>query len=295
MGTTTGSDRSGTVSRRPTRRIGELPSALERLDRLVERVGRGPVALFLDYDGTLTPIVDDPKEAVLAPETRRAIEELRDRCPVAIVSGRDLDEVREMVGIDDIHYAGSHGFDILEPDGTHHVRGRRYLPALQRSADTMQRRLDGIRGAWVERKRFAVAVHFRTLEDADDDDRIESVVDEVVGQEPTLQKIAGKKIFELRPALEWDKGRTISWMLERLSPEDPLPVYVGDDVTDEDAFRALGQKGIGVVVEGEVDRETTADYSLSGPDAVRGFLRALVDVLTESATARRNGSSARSR
>lgn len=259
-------------------RTRELPSALERLDEVEERLGGTAPAVFLDYDGTLTPIVDDPAEAVLDEAMRAAIRRLRKRCPVAIVSGRDLEDVRSRVGVDGIHYAGSHGFDIVEPDGTRHRRATEYLPALQRSQVALEEKLEGIEGAWVERKGFAVAVHFRTLADSGDERRVESAVDEVARSEDGLKKTGGKKIFELRPAVDWDKGRAVTWMLETLIDSgDPLPLYIGDDVTDEDAFRALGSKGVGIVVTDEDERETVATYRLSDTTEVRRFLDALVE------------------
>jgi alpha,alpha-trehalase len=242
--------------------------------------------VFLDYDGTLTPIVDDPDEAVLDEAVRGAIRRLRSRCPVAVVSGRDLEDVRSRVGVDGVHYAGSHGFDIVEADGTRHRRATEYLPALRRSQEALERRLRDIEGAWVERKRFAIAVHFRTLADPGDEHRVESVVDEVAGSEERLEKTGGKKIFELRPAMDWDKGRAVVWMLDTLVDSGaPLPLDIGDDVTDEDAFRALGDRGVGIVVMGEDERETVADYRLADTTEVRRFL----DALGQMAPARRMG------
>lgn len=256
-----------------------LPSALERLDEVEERLGGRTPVVFLDYDGTLTPIVDDPARAVLDEAMRAAIQRLSDRCPVAVVSGRDLEDVRDRVGVDGIHYAGSHGFDIVEPDGTRHRRATEYLPALRRSQEALEEKLEGIDGAWAERKGLAVAVHFRTLADPRDERRVEAAVDEVAESEERLRKTAGKKIFELRPAVDWDKGRAVLWMLDTLiDAGDPLPLYIGDDVTDEDAFRALGGEGVGIVVLGEDERETDATYRLEDTTDVRRFLHALVEL-----------------
>lgn len=233
--------------------------------------------VFLDYDGTLTPIVDDPAKATLSAGTREAIDRLKTRCPVAIISGRGLDQVREMVGIDGIHYVGSHGFEIREPDGTRHHKGEEYLPALARSAETLERRLEDIRGAWVERKGFAVAVHYRTLEDPEEETRVATAVDRTAREEPSLRKTSGKKVYELRPGIAWDKGKALLWVLDVLGadPGEHVPLYLGDDLTDEDAFRVLQDRGIGIVVQGEDARDTLADYSLSDPDEVRRFLGAL--------------------
>jgi len=269
------------VSPQDERRIRELPSALAAGARIAERLASATPAVFLDYDGTLTSIVDDPAAAVLPPATRRSIERLAVRVPVAVVSGRDLRDVKALVGVEGIHYAGSHGFEVLAPDGTLHRQGEAYLPALARGAEALERRIAGDSGAWIERKTFAIAVHYRVREDPGVGTRIERAVDEVVAGEPRLRKTGGKRIFELRPALAWDKGTavlSILAMLTRSAREDFVPIYVGDDVTDEDAFRALRGVGLGVVVEGEEDRGTWADYSLPDPDAVRHFLDTLAEL-----------------
>lgn len=263
--------------------ISVLPSALERWREITDRIDGSTPAVFLDYDGTLTPIVADPSQALLPPDTRQTLEELRSLCPVAVVSGRDLAEVRELVGVEGLFYGGSHGFDLLEPDGDRHRKGTEYLPALARCTRRLEVLLDGIGGAWIERKGFSVAVHYRGLENPADRSRVEEAVERVVREEHQLRKTGGKKVFELRPDTEWDKGRAILWMLEMVEDADGeiLPVYLGDDVTDEDAFRVLEEEGgIGVVVRGEEDqRESTAEYSLADPDEVRSFLGRLADWL----------------
>lgn len=264
--------------------ITSLPSALEREDEIARRIGESTPAVFLDYDGTLTPIVDDPREALLPHETRTAIGRLKELCPVAVVSGRDLAEVRQMVGIPGILYAGSHGFEIVEPDGTRHRRATEYLPALARCARRLESLANEVPGAWVEHKGYAVALHCRTLENPDDERRAEEIVDAVAAAETRVRKTSGKKIFELRPDVEWDKGKAVLWILEAVTPdrEELVPLYVGDDLTDEDAFRALDERGIRIVVRGNEDRETAADYSLVDPDAVRVFLELLAGILQRS-------------
>jgi trehalose-phosphatase len=128
----------------------------------------------------------------------------------------------------------------------------------------------------VEPKRFAVAVHFRLAQEADLP-RIERAVDAAVAAHPELRKTLGKKIFELRPALEWDKGKALLWLLEQLGRESVLPLFpffIGDDLTDEDAFRAVKGRGLGILVA-DAPRVTAADYSLRDPEEVREFLTVL--------------------
>ena len=254
--------------------IAGLPSALERFEEIERSLAGREPALFLDYDGTLTPIVRDPAEATLPEETREAIRRLRDVVAVAVISGRDLDDVRAMVEVDGIAYAGSHGFDILDPSGERHARGEEHVPALDEAQERLHRLLPSLPGLWIERKRFAVALHFREV-DPDRVGPIEAAVDRALEGVEGLRKTGGKKIFELRPDMEWDKGRALLWLLEvlGLDRDDVVPFYLGDDLTDEDAFEAIEEEGVGIVVQGE-DREraTRARYALADPDAVRRFL-----------------------
>lgn len=273
-----------------SKHISELPSALDSVGEIADRLRRGTPAVFLDFDGTLAPITDDPSDTFIPPETRRAVEHLSSVCPVAVVSGRDLEDVRHLVGIEGIHYAGSHGFDVVEADGSRHRKASDFKPDLGRAAEALDEALDAFDGAFLERKAFALAVHYRLLDDPGREREIEEVVDRVVAGEPRLRKTGGKKIFEVRPDVEWHKGKAVTMLAGFLSEEDGapaspgpvVPLYVGDDLTDEDAFEAIADHGVGVVVRGEDDdRETAASFVLDDPSLVREFLERLAETLEE--------------
>jgi trehalose 6-phosphate phosphatase len=253
------------------------PSALERWDEIEQRLaGRRP-AVFLDYDGTLAPIASRPELATLPEPTRAVLRRLAGRGPVALLSGRGREDVAALVGLDELTYAGSHGFDIAGPTLRREV-GDGIPERIDQASTELRERLAGIDGVLVEPKRFSVAIHFRLVR-YEDLPRIERAVDAVAARLPDLRKVSGKKIFELRPALDWDKGHALLWLLETLHPAadgqpEAVPLYMGDDVTDEDAFRAIANRGIGVLVA-EEPRETAASYSLRDPDEVRAFLEQL--------------------
>ncbi|MFO7777255.1 MAG: trehalose-phosphatase [Nitriliruptoraceae bacterium] len=273
---------SGPPSRgadRSQRKLRELPSALPVRERFGERV-RGELAVFLDYDGTLTPIVDDPDDALLSDEMRVAITELAATTLVAVVSGRDLQDVRGKVGIDGLAYAGSHGFDIRHPDGSSEQLAVEALGALDAAQATLEERAGEVEGARVERKRFAIAVHDRQVEDRAQRQRLARIVEEVGRSHEELRSTGGKRIHELRPDIDWDKGRAIEMLLSELDAEDRVPIYVGDDLTDEDGFRAvLARGGIAVVVRGEDDqRGTLADAALDAPAETGRFLAELAEL-----------------
>jgi len=256
--------------------VDSLPSATTA--NLEAELGDRPPAVFLDYDGTLSAIAPRPEGAVLAEASRDVLERLARRWTVAIVSGRDRADVEAMVGLDGLYYAGSHGFDISGPDGFSEQRGSEYRASLDAAADELEAAITSLDGVWVERKLVAVAIHFRQGGPGS-----EAAVGEaaraVAARHPDLRVAGGKKIVELRPNIDWDKGKAVLWLLETLdlARDDVIPVYVGDDETDEDAFRALADKGIGVVV-GEEHRPTRARYALADPDEVRNFLDRLAGI-----------------
>jgi len=264
-----------------------LPSALQHINDVYGRLAGRKIAVFLDYDGTLTPIVRRPEDAEISPSMRQIVDRLAENCPVAIVSGRDLQDVRSMVGVDRLHYAGSHGFDIAGPGGKRreHPEGARLLPELDRAEAELEERLSAIDGSRVERKKFAVAVHFREVAE-EDISAVEKAVREIHGRQSGLRLSGGRKIFELQPDVEWHKGRAVRWLMnEALQPDCSavMPVYIGDDVTDEDAFREIRNDGIGILVADTNVKDSAARYQLRDPQEVRQFLLKLADKLQEAA------------
>ena len=244
---------------------------------LLRRAAGRRLALFLDYDGTLTPIVERPEDAVLNDESRAVLRRLAARHAVAIVSGRDLEDVRARVGLDEIEYAGCHGFEIAGPHGNRvHAAAAAAAPQLGAAADMVAHDTRDIPGVQLERKRYTLAVHYRRAPEARVHDVHEAVL-RAQARHPALRVTEGKKVYELQPDVDWDKGRAVLWLIETLKLEDALPVYIGDDVTDEDAFRALAGRGVGIAVQ-EAPRPTAAAYSLSGPAEVRTLLAALAEV-----------------
>jgi trehalose-phosphatase len=254
-----------------------IPSALKHIQEIARRTDRP--AIFLDYDGTLTPIVSQPDQAVLMDSTRAILRTLAAKMPVAILSGRELKDVRKRVDIDRIVYAGSHGFDIAGPRGLRKEMATEFLPRLDMVEKELGNQLTGIPGARLERKRFSIAAHYRNVNESDVP-KIERAVSEVAARHPELRKIDGKKVYELLPDIDWDKGKAVLWLLEALGLQRAKvrPIYIGDDRTDEDAFRALEKSGVGILVS-EEPRPTAASYSLKEPTEVERFLRELVGAL----------------
>ncbi len=259
----------------------EITSALENFHSIIDHIGSSRLAVFLDYDGTLTPIVETPDKAVLSESTRETVTLLSRVCPVGIISGRDVADVKKLVGIDTLIYAGSHGFDISGPEGfsVEHGIGDEFLPVLDEAETQLKKLLSAIPKVLVERKKFAIAVHFRLVA-PEKFAEIEEAVNQVHEQLPRLRKATGKMIFELQPAIDWHKGRALLSLLEslNLAGSGAIPLYIGDDVTDEDAFRVLRGKGIGIVVW-DTPRSTAASFYLDDPEQVRIILERLYEFL----------------
>ncbi|KAK4530178.1 hypothetical protein CCYA_CCYA03G1035 [Cyanidiococcus yangmingshanensis] len=367
--------------RADTRRAGTLQSALEYANELLKF--RSKVAFLLDYDGTLTQIVEDPDGAVLEEHVRDLLCMLSRKYPVAIITGRSREKIMRLVGISGIYYAGSHGFDIEIPvpghgsvnhaaserqqvsdvttaglcngsDGSHsryHIAAE-VVPVLHQAARQL-RSIFGIedahvetpaaswplctpiaeskdnaiattlplggvfatgstdkdsilplpiqpepasppsvdpsilsqidkllsssypfRGVSIEDNHLSISVHYRRCDPAHVP-TIEKIVDSVAYRFG-LRKTRGKCVFELRPAVKWDKGRAAKWLLEMIEMREErhcLPVYIGDDVTDEDAMKLVSNHGgFGVIVTEDDSRETSASLRLRDPVEVAHFL-----------------------
>jgi len=256
------------------RPMSALPDAMTALSTLSHP------AVFFDFDGTLSEIVDDPDAARPVPGAVDALAALATRCPVAVLSGRDLADVRARLGLDGIWYAGSHGFELTGPDGTHHQNdaAAEAVPVLADAAAALHGQFAKIPGILVENKRFAVAVHYRNAAR----DRVGEVLAAVrdAGRRGRLRVTTGREVIELRPEIDWDKGRTLHWILDRLGPVTPL--FLGDDITDEDAFDAVNAlAGVGIIVRhtDDGDRATAARFALDSPARAAEFTARLADQL----------------
>lgn len=265
--------------------VGTIPDVLENIDIILEEIRAEQLFVSLDYDGTLTPIVERPDMAILPSGMRSVLNRLAHRYTVAIISGRDVKDIKDFIQLDNIIYAGSHGFDIASPPGLD-LRvglGNEYLPVLDKVEKLVESELNKIEGTLLERKKYSLAIHYR-LVDPEHVKDVEALVDRTLQKEPKLKKGLGKMVFELKPDIEWDKGQALLWLIKRLgmSPGQVLPIYIGDDITDEDAFRVLQELGIGIVVrEGEEDRGTMAEYSLATTLDVETFLERLCELPLE--------------
>ena len=261
--------------------IQDLTNALDEAGVLVDRLGRRQPAVFLDYDGTLAPIVDRPEDALISDEMRDAVRRLARRWSVCVVSGRDRPVVQQLMGIDDLIVAGSHGFDIWSPSGGALERheGGEYDQLLTQVTERLRELLGAVPGSLIEPKRSSVAVHYRLVEESWRT-RVKAIVDGTIAEHSDELKLTpGKMVYEIQPRIDWDKGKAVLHLLEALGLDgaEVVPLYVGDDITDEHAFEALAGRGVGILVADADDpeaagRTTAAEFVVRNPREVQQLL-----------------------
>ena len=255
---------------------------LTLFDNLVEierRIGAtGRILLFLDFDGTLASITEEPARAQLSPAARTALTELsrRHELTVAVISGRRLSDIRARVGIPGIIYAGNHGLEIDSGSWSFRVfEATRLRPILLSLCRQIRDEVECIPGVLVEDKLLTLSVHYRLASDYDAK-RVVRLVRAITATFSDWFKVTqGRKVLEVRPRISWDKGTAVTWIRQRLGNHNTLAIYVGDDSTDEDAFAVL-RDGISVRVGSS---DTLAGYELADPDLVCRFLRWLNSAL----------------
>lgn len=249
-----------------------LHDHLEEVGHALDAAGRW--SLLLDFDGTLAPIVDHPAWARVPEASAACLEELSRRPEglVAIISGRSIADVRALLDNDALYYAGNHGLEIAGPDGMRfrEPRAAALGAMLSRRGACLASRLATIPGALLQEKGLTTSVHYRQVDPAHWG-TIARVVEEVVPtDDPDLVVHGGKRVHEIRPRVAWGKGHAAVWLLEQLGRHEDIVFFLGDDVTDEDAFRELSGRGVTVRV-GAFQR-TLARYRVADTAEVTAFL-----------------------
>ncbi len=236
--------------------------------------------LLCDYDGTLTPIVDNPEMANLSDEMRKLLDRLvrKPGVTVAIVSGRALADIKERVGNSGVIYAGNHGFEIEGPEIQFiHPLKEEISSIIHLMGTVLKRAMSHVKGVVVEDKGMTLSVHYRLVDD-EELPQVNAAFEYTVGTARKLGKIkttSGKKVHEVRPAIPWHKGNAVQLIFDRVSRSRKkggvLPIYLGDDITDEDAFTSVNElSGISVLV-GEATQSSAAGYYLNSTSEVNSL------------------------
>ncbi|CAL5097918.1 unnamed protein product [Urochloa decumbens] len=245
-------------------------SALTFFEDIINLARARRIAVLLDYDGTLTPVVNTSDNAFMSEEMRATVRKLAALFATSIVSERSCTKVMDFVQITEINYAGSLGLEIMTTatvgSSTEIVR------------EFLVRAMDGIIGATIEDNKYSVSVHYRNVAD-EDKLRVEEVVNNA-RNEHSLTLTQGHMVYELSPP-NWNKGHAVNYLLKTLSldnPENTFSVYIGDNNTDEDAFKVLQeqQRGVGILVA-ERSKPTAALYYVKNPMEVKVFLQKLIE------------------
>ncbi len=251
------------------------------------RISGKYAALLLDYDGTLTPIVKTPDRARIPEQIKQLLKALSANpgCTLTIISGRCLKDIKKKVGLRNVVYSGNHGLQIEGPN----IRFEApvtpdYKTILQKIKNELKQMLSPVRGILLEDKGLSLALHYR-LTNKKEVPFVRRAFYQVVLPYLRLGKIkteTGKKVFEIRPATEWDKGKAVLWVLSKQKSHSRakpiLPIYVGDDATDENAFRALKNKGLTIFVGNP--KKSYAKYYLRNTKEVSKFLKWLNTLLS---------------
>ncbi len=249
-----------------------------RMKKIESFIDNKALFLFLDFDGTLARIASTPGKASLSLKTKRLIRDIS-KCKnlkVAVISGRSLKDLKSRIVVKDVIYAGNHGLEIKGPKiSSIAPLTRDFKSAMGRIVESLRKRLKSVKGVIIEDKILTISLHYRLVR-PEEAAKVKSIFYEIVDPY-AIRKIcrvtSGKKVFEVRPAIKGDKGEAVMWLLTRyktLFGEKALPIYIGDDHTDEDAFKKIAKSGISVMV-GRVP-DSTAKYYVKNVSEVYKFL-----------------------
>ena len=252
------------------------------MDYLFDRIGKilrrlrvaKRIFFFFDYDGTLTPIVSHPEEAILSKEIKSLLLALKKnpRYILAIVTGRSIEDIRNRVGLKGIYYIGNHGLEIFEPKkGIKQLFPLGVVPELKKIRDELSRQFMGIEGIFIEDKKSILAIHYRNADLRWVPSILMAIKQKLKNSVAPLGLGFGKYVVEVRPNSTVNKGTAVLELLDQFNQDEVLPLYIGDDQTDEDAFRVLNRRGITIFVG--LSGNSSAQYYVNDPLEVHEFLR----------------------
>jgi len=240
---------------------------------------RKNLLFLLDYDGTLTLIAPTPRQASLSPQTKLVLRRLsrKSNVTLAVISGRALVDLKRMVGLRHVAYAGNHGLELWWHNRRRTVKIprtlKKALSEVERILSKVGREFDGV---IMENKGLSLSLHYRLVRANGLTHLKKEFWNHVMPfvRSGTIRVVKGKRVFEVRPNVPWTKGHAALWFMKKLASPSCLPIYIGDDQTDEDAFSVL-KSGITIRV-GEHHRSGARYYVRRVREVVR-FLEWVAD------------------
>lgn len=249
----------------------------DHIEKILARLKEAKwIYLFLDYDGTLTPIVSRPEKALLSEKTKTLLLTLKKnpRFFLAIVSGRSLKDIRNLVGLKKIFYVGNHGLEIFTPrKGTKQIISEKIVRELTRIRNRLNSLLKDVDGIQIEDKGCILTIHYRNVDPRRVPPILMALKKEIKDSGLPLCLGYGKMVFEIRPESNVNKGTAVLELLNQVDQDGVLPLYIGDDQTDEDAFKVL--KKIGITVFVGLPSHSSAQYYIEDSSMVCQFLKIL--------------------
>lgn len=248
-------------------------------DAVKNKIKNKYLFIFLDFDGTLVPIARTPDKAKLAREAKELLKKMayNPGLKLAFISGRALEDIKNKIGLKNVIYAGNHGLEIEGPKFNFEpLLSPGYRKNIGRIRKYLKQNISSIDGAFVEDKGLSLSLHYRLVKKGQIP-LLKTIFHEAVILDLVRNKIKikpGKMVLEVMPPVKWDKGKVVLWLLGRqmslLKKKNILPIYMGDDTTDEDAFKALRNKGLTIFVGQH--KNSSAEYYLKNQDEVAEFL-----------------------
>lgn len=250
------------------------------------RIQRKSAILFLDFDGTLSPIVRNPSLAHPPARVLKVLKSLQKKrnLHLAVISGRDMPALKKFLPLRGLILAGNHGaviegpgFRFLDPGAR---RFRSVLTGLQRQ---VFRALSDFPGIRYEHKIYGLTIHYRDLRPEQRRQAfrvLKRVLNPVLTRNECKMR-TGKKVWELCPPESWGKGDAVLWLMKKfkVKPSQTPAIYIGDDVTDEDAFRVLRKSGAGIRVAAGPSKKSAASFYLKSTKEVALFLETFSDLI----------------
>ncbi len=258
-----------------------LPNACNQINEMEVLFSNHQLVVFLDYDGTLTPIVGHPENAILNDSMREVLSQLSKLVKITIISGRDRNNIQSLVNLPNVFYVGNHGLDMEGLDEKEIVQKNieSSISTLRQVWQELALKLASVSGIQIEPKKFTLAVHYRNVA-TEKQSEILAITQQIVERYSNLTIVYGKKVLDVCPKTGWNKGEALKWLISKfdLVKDKIVPIYIGDDLTDENAFRALTDDGIGILV-GNHGSKTYADFVVKDPVEVQEFLKKIIQKL----------------